>query len=358
MLGVGLELKDRGHRVYVMTHNKYRPYVESAECIYMGTDWENNDFKSQETVIHEIIYGAHSVHAALIICEATVFAPAYAAEKLGIPWVSFLSMDPLDRLNHDGRPQALTTLKKRYGRILQTIREKIKLPRLDDDSRMKANLYGISPYLHLIAQIPQFVMSRNTFNDVTYCIGHCSFEKTSRIPEIDSGSTPALLVCLSSVRRSLVDGITARYVTSSIEAFGGRPYQVFVSDTAFLNWDIPENFRIYSEYPIHHILMPRVDLVITHGGAGTLQKAIKFGKPMIIIPVAHDHKRHSQLCKELGIAEIIEPRDLTASNLAETVDKMLNTPNYKAQITTLSEQVGQMDSNRKGADLIDALLRK
>lgn len=74
--------------------------------------------------------------------------------------------------------------------------------------------------------------------------------------------------------------------------------------------ELPSNIYWIKDVPIHDYLLPQVNYVVTHGGCGTLQNVIKYGKPMIIIPLGDDHEIWADLCNQLGISETILPSQL------------------------------------------------
>src|SRR6266496_1511780 len=67
----------------------------------------------------------------------------------------------------------------------------------------------------------------------------------------------------------------------------------------------------FGEQPAHvhieryipqNMLLPLCDLVVTHGGSGTMMDALSLGLPMVIMPIAADPPVNAPLCAGLGVA--------------------------------------------------------
>lgn len=68
----------------------------------------------------------------------------------------------------------------------------------------------------------------------------------------------------------------------------------------------------------HDLLFPRSRAVVHQGGIGTLAEALVAGKPMLIVPYAHDQADNAWRAQRVGVAEILprnryRPRELMTS---------------------------------------------
>lgn len=93
------------------------------------------------------------------------------------------------------------------------------------------------------------------------------------------------------------------------------------------------------------------DLVICRSGAITISELQVQGKPAILIPspnVAENHQYHNAMALvRAGAASIIEEKDLNSQKLIETVEKMLQDPEYLEKCSKKAKSMAITDSNQR-----------
>ncbi|MGW1657807.1 glycosyltransferase [Streptomyces atratus] len=70
-------------------------------------------------------------------------------------------------------------------------------------------------------------------------------------------------------------------------------------------------------------ILPLVDLVITHGGNSTKTEALRFGKPMVLLPPSRDQYNNVQRMDELGFGIRLDTYRFTDGELTGTVERLL-----------------------------------
>ena len=55
----------------------------------------------------------------------------------------------------------------------------------------------------------------------------------------------------------------------------------------------------------HQLLFPRAAAVVHPGGAGTLAQALRAGRPMLVVPHAHDQPDNAARATRLGVARTV-----------------------------------------------------
>ena len=123
----------------------------------------------------------------------------------------------------------------------------------------------------------------------------------------------------------------------------------------------PPNVHIERYIP-QSMLLPFCDLVITHGGSGTMMDALSFGLPMIIIPVGADQPVNARLCAELGVARVVAPAGRTEAELAQDIRKatqeVLRNPTYRENAQRLRKEMEDLPGLEYPISLLETLAAK
>jgi UDP:flavonoid glycosyltransferase YjiC (YdhE family) len=96
------------------------------------------------------------------------------------------------------------------------------------------------------------------------------------------------------------------------------------------------------------------DLVVCHGGNGTIYQALKHGKPVIGIPTVPDQQFNMRRVKALGIGETLTWNDFKKNPqlLIDLVRSVINDTSYYDNVKKLSEVLLKYDAVKTGADII------
>ena len=77
-------------------------------------------------------------------------------------------------------------------------------------------------------------------------------------------------------------------------------------------------------------LMPYVDLVVHHGGSGTILAALVNGVPQVLTPKGADQFLNGDLIANAGLAEVLSPSEASADAIAVAAKRALTEPNRSA----------------------------
>ena len=73
--------------------------------------------------------------------------------------------------------------------------------------------------------------------------------------------------------------------------------------------------------------MPYVDLVVHHGGSGTVLGALVNGVPQVLTPKGADQFLNGDIIARAGLAEVLLPGEATAEAVAAAAKRALTEPN-------------------------------
>ncbi len=116
----------------------------------------------------------------------------------------------------------------------------------------------------------------------------------------------------------------------------------------------PPHIRIERHLP-HGALLHRCDLVVTHGGFGTIMGCLAVGVPMVIIPVQGDQPRNARRCADLGVGRVIGPNERTPAAIREAVNAVLGEPSYREQAARLRKEYLALPEMDHTVDLLEQL---
>jgi MGT family glycosyltransferase len=82
-------------------------------------------------------------------------------------------------------------------------------------------------------------------------------------------------------------------------------------------------------------VLKRSDLVITHGGMGTVRECITAGVPMLVVPMIRDQFASARRVIDLGIGVQGDIRTMTSGRLSDLIASVLNEKCYKSRVMEL-----------------------
>ena len=104
-----------------------------------------------------------------------------------------------------------------------------------------------------------------------------------------------------------------------------------------------ENVHITDAFVPAKEISQKSDLVICHGGQGTLQTAIMSGVPLLGYPGQPEQKINLQHLQDFGAAVMISPYRWTTENIRRKAASMIKNPRYKDKALALKNHAGNLD---------------
>ncbi len=118
---------------------------------------------------------------------------------------------------------------------------------------------------------------------------------------------------------------------------------------------VPDGVAVFDYAPFSE-LFPRAAAVVHAGGIGTSGLAMRSGRPMLVVPHAHDQPENAQRLARLGIARTLSPRRYTPARVAAELTRLLDDPAFSRRAAEVGENVRQEDGVRAACDALEALL--
>jgi UDP:flavonoid glycosyltransferase YjiC (YdhE family) len=402
-IAVGLELRARGHEAVIATTRHYRQRVEARGLGFHAVRPEGPDLdtdhesmrrimdarKGSEYVVRDLLMPAlrqsyedltaAAQGAHLLVSHVLTYTARLVAEKNAIPWAStflqplgfFSAYDPpvlpqvpfLSKLRFLGpafhRP--LFGLAKRscrsWSRPWHQLRAEIGLPPTPDSPLFEGHY---SPSLVLAMFSPLFAGRQPDWPAQTVVSGFPLFDEgegAGASPELacflDAGPPPVVFTLGSSG----VLGAGAFYECSAAAArmLGRRAVLVVGKDGANRPASLPDDVLAVDYAPFLE-LFPRAAAIVHAGGVGTTGLAMRSGRPMAVMPVAHDQFDNAARVARLGIARTIPRRKYTPTRVAAELRQLLGNPTYAERAQGIGDRLRQEDGVRAACDALEELL--
>lgn len=116
----------------------------------------------------------------------------------------------------------------------------------------------------------------------------------------------------------------------------------------------PPHVHLAQHLP-HRTLLPRCDLVITHGGFGTIMGCLAAGVPMVVIPVQGDQPRNARRCADLGVGRVVGPDERTPETIRVAARTVLGDPAYRRNAAQLQEEIASLPGMDAAVVLLEQL---
>jgi UDP:flavonoid glycosyltransferase YjiC (YdhE family) len=81
---------------------------------------------------------------------------------------------------------------------------------------------------------------------------------------------------------------------------------------------------ILAESAPHEQLFPRAAAIVHQGGVGTTGQALRSGRPMLVVPHAHDQRDNASRAMRLGAARVLYPGRYTAARVSRELKALLD----------------------------------
>jgi MGT family glycosyltransferase len=135
-------------------------------------------------------------------------------------------------------------------------------------------------------------------------------------PWLDALPRPRVLVSVSTEMQD--DGAI---IETALEALRDEPGSVIVTTAALdpSRFAAPHEWVRITRFLPHAQVIPEVDLVVTHGGMGTTQRALAAGVPVCVVPWGRDQSESARRAQVCGAGTVVPRSRLTPARLRSAV---------------------------------------
>lgn len=303
----------------------------------------------------------------LLLIDVNAYGAAVAAEASGLPWAS--TLPTLLPLPGDGIPPfglGLKPMRNRIGRVRDRVLHTQVMKMFDRALGPELNAMrereGLPPLGgvadHLLRSDELLVLTgdpleypRADLPPGVRFVGAQSWDPPAEAPDwlLEDGDPWVLVTCSTDYQGD------EELAAAAIEGLRDEPVRVLVTlaDAAERAASLPSapNARVERFVP-HGPILERAALVITHGGMGTVQKAIAAGVPLLTVPFGRDQPEVARRVEQAGAGVILPRRRLYAGSLNDAFRAALLLPD----VASASARLRASGGAARLADAVEALL--
>jgi UDP:flavonoid glycosyltransferase YjiC (YdhE family) len=399
-LGLAIALRARGHDAVMAAPSWYREYIERERVGFapVGPDIDPGDRATVARVMHSrrgpdfllrdfLFPRIREVHedllrategADLIVTHPVTFAGPIVAEQQGLPWVStvlaplsFFSAHDLPVLPPTAWLHDAVRSRPALSRAVLRIARRITRDWSAPVRALRAEL-GLGPNGDPIYEgqhSPQCVLAlfspllggpQPDWPAHVHVTGHIFYDGgDGGLPHelqcfLDDGPAPVVFTLGTSavgvaggfyeesMRAAVATGVRAVLLVG--RHADNRPRGALPRGVIAVDW------------APHSRLFPRGAAIVHQGGIGTTAQAMRAGKPMLIVPFAHDQPDNAYRTRRLGIARTLSLRAYRASRVARELRALLSDDAMRSAAARVGDRVRAEDGPAAASQAIETLL--
>jgi UDP:flavonoid glycosyltransferase YjiC (YdhE family) len=375
-IALARELGRRGHEVLVETWERWREPVEAEGLAFTGAQEytvypppgpDTPDGQTAAAAARALARLMEGFEPDLVVSDILTLAPTLAAEvaevphetliphvypvqQPGMPMYSLGLRPPRTALGRVGWKATgpLLAMGLRRGRDeLNETRERLGLPPID---RFHG---GISELLAIVATFPQLEYPREWPAHVRVT-GPLFFELPGEDVELPEGDGPLVLVAPSTSQdpecellRAALDGLADEPVRVLATTNRHRPERPI---------EVPPNALVV-DWMLYSQAMPAADVVICHGGHGTVARALAAGTPLLVCPSVGDMGENAARVAWSGAGLSVPRRLLSRHSIRLATRRLLGEPRFTERAREIAAWSESHDGAAAAADLVEEAAR-
>ena len=400
-LALARRLVERGHRVRVLAPRVLRSRIEAAGCVYIPLhevpehdssspagdllkDWEVRISLSAATRVRDrLIFGtalaySHDVTTAIeeerpdvVLSDYLLLGAYVAAERAGVPLAALVhTVYPLPAPGMPPYGMGLQPARGvpgrlRYALFAQVFR-RFYNARLADLNRVRAasGLPALATVFEqfwradrlLVLTSPAFDFPTTSLPSNVRYVGpqlddHAWLTPWALPAPLADDGRPLVLVSLSTTYQGQAD--VMRRIVAALENMPVRGLVTLGPALRPADIALPPNVAA-EQYAPHVLACPHADLVVTHGGHGTVITALNFGVPVVCLPMGRDQADNAARVVWRG-AGVRDASTANVETLRRAISRALEEPRFRAGARRVADEIASHGGANQAIEEVEAL---
>jgi UDP:flavonoid glycosyltransferase YjiC (YdhE family) len=262
----------------------------------------------------------------VLVCDETDFGAIVAAARLGLPYATVLVLATGSLVRSEVVAEALDALRVEHG-----------LPS-DPELSMLSRYLVLSPFPSSLRD-PDCPLPATAYTFRAPLLGLAEGAEpawSSVLP-----GAPTLYFTLGTIFNMESGDLLARVLRTLREL----PVNLVVTvghqidPTEFGRQ--PANVHIERYIP-HSSVLPHCELVVSHGGSGSVTGALAHGLPSVLIPIGADQAPNAERCVELGVARVVDAVEAAPEGVRAAVMKVLADAVYRRAAERVRDEIAAL----------------
>jgi UDP:flavonoid glycosyltransferase YjiC (YdhE family) len=377
-IALARELGRRGHEVLVETWERWRDAVEAEGLgftaaqeytVYPPPGPDTPDGQTAAAAARALARLMEEFEPDLVVSDILTLAPTLAAEVAGVPHATLIPhVYPVQQPGMPLYSLGLRPPRTALGRLgwratgpllgmgLRRGRDELNETRgrlgLDPIDRFHG---GISELLAIVGTFPQLEYPREWPGHVKVT-GPLFFELEGDAVEMPAGDEPLVVIAPSTAQDPECEMLRA-----ALEALADEPVRVLATTNRHRPKRpivVPDNAKLV-EWMLYSQAMAAADLVICHGGHGTVVRALADGAPLLVCPYVGDMGENAARVAWSGAGLSIPRRLLSRQAIRLAARELLAERRFRERAREIARWSAENDGARAAADLVEeAALKK
>ena len=375
IIAIGSALAARGNDVAIHTWFRWQEHIEAAGIEFFRAPKFETPPGAPVPDVHEAAALAAEELATVvrgwqpdvIVTDVLTLSGSLAAEMCSVPYVSFVphlwhATGRDDVPFGSGWAPASNPVAKKFFRAIGRLeehglnfgRDELNVTREGVGLGPIERVHGsLSQSLVLVGTLPQLEPPRAWPNHVKV-IGPVIWEPPAEAVEIPAGDDPLVVVAPSTAQDldhtmlgASVSGLRDLPVRVLAAKNGREPARALKPgpNTTVVDW-VP-----YSQ------VFPPADVVVCHGGHGTVMRALTSGAAVVVCPASGDQYENAARVRWAGLGVAVPNRFISSRTIGAAVEKVLSCPEMTMRAAQLAAWAAKNDAAAVSADEIEAFAR-
>ena len=246
--------------------------------------------------------------------------------------------------------------------LIRLNHQKKALKSIDNQWKIK-DYRDVSPYLYILFSTDGLEFPRREFIPQMFYVGPSMMDQSSSTPvdfpwsRIDE-TQPLIYIAAGTLfinqykkfYKDTLDALSEKNFAFPVQVVMAMGKKEYIDELG----EIPSNF-IVVPYAPQIELLKKARLMVTHGGANSVNEALFFGKPMLVVHLGGDRLAVGQRVAYRGAGICMDVDTVSPEKIKQHVITLLHDPGYTAAAKTIMDSYRKCDGAKTASGLIQQL---